>query len=157
MLKYINLNNILGFIFVYIKIIRRLTMIKLILNPYEGVGNIKIGMTKDDISNVLNITPKTFMKSEDEFVDDFKMMHVYYNDQHKSIAFEIFPEIEVKFKGINLTKNKIEIVKKAFEKYDNNIEVDEYGFTSYKYGFNIYGDSEEVESLFVFENGYYNK
>ena len=96
-------------------------MIKLILNPYEGVGNIKIGMTKDDISNVLNITPKTFMKSEDEFVDDFKMMHVYYNDQHKSIAFEIFPEIEVKFKGINLTKNKIEIVKKAFEKYDNNI------------------------------------
>ena len=51
-------------------------MIKLILNPYEGVGNIKIGMTKDDISNVLNITPKTFMKSEDEFVDDFKMMHV---------------------------------------------------------------------------------
>ena len=30
-------------------------MIKLILNPYEGVGNIKIGMTKDDISNVLNI------------------------------------------------------------------------------------------------------
>ena len=85
------------------------------------------------------------------------MMHVYYNDQHKSIAFEIFPEIEVKFKGINLTKNKIEIVKKAFEKYDNNIEVDEYGFTSYKYGFNIYGDSEEVESLFVFENGYYNK
>ena len=82
-------------------------MIKLILNPYEGVGNIKIGMTKDDISNVLNITPKTFMKSEDEFVDDFKMMHVYYNDQHKSIAFEIFPEIEVKFKGINLTKNKI--------------------------------------------------
>ena len=91
-------------------------MIKLILNPYEGVGNIKIGMTKDDISNVLNITPKTFMKSEDEFVDDFKMMHVYYN-----------------------------------------IEVDEYGFTSYKYGFNIYGDSEEVESLFVFENGYYNK
>ena len=49
-------------------------MIKLILNPYEGVGNIKIGMTKDDISNVLNITPKTFMKSEDEFVDDFKMM-----------------------------------------------------------------------------------
>ena len=132
-------------------------MIKLILNPYEGVGNIKIGMTKDDISNALNITPKTFMKSEDEFVDDFKMMHVYYNDQHKSIAFEIFPEIEVKFKGINLTKNKIEIVKKAFEKYDNNIEVDEYGFTSYKYGFNIYGDSEEVESLFVFENGYYNK
>ena len=57
-------------------------MIKLILNPYEGVGNIKIGMTKDDISNVLNIV---FMKSEDEFVDDFKMMHVYYNDQHKSI------------------------------------------------------------------------
>ena len=35
------------------------------------------------------------------------------------------------------------------EKYDNNIEVDEYGFTSYKYGFNIYGDSEEVESLFA--------
>ena len=53
-------------------------------------------------------------------------------------------------------KNK-EIIKKAFEKYDNKIEVDEYGFTSYKYGFNIYGDSEEVESLFVFENGYYNK
>ena len=92
---------------------------ELILNPYEGIGNIKIGMTKDEISTILNIIPETFEKSEGEFVDDFKMMHVYYNDQHKSIAFEIFPEIEVKFKGINLTKNKIEIVKKAFEKYPN--------------------------------------
>ena len=84
-------------------------------------------------------------------------MHDYYNDQQKSKSYEILPEIEFKIKGINLKKYKIEIVKKAFEKYDNNIEVDEYGFTSYKYGFNIYGDSEEVESLFVFENGYYNK
>ena len=54
MLKYINLNNILGFIFVYIKIIRRLIMIKLILNPYEGVGNIKIGMLKSiNLNNIL--------------------------------------------------------------------------------------------------------
>nr|WP_317333714.1 hypothetical protein [uncultured Romboutsia sp.] len=63
---------------------------ELILNPYEGIGNIKIGMTKNDISNILNITPETFMKSEGEFVDDFKLMHVYYNNQHESIAFDIF-------------------------------------------------------------------
>ena len=43
-------------------------MIKLILNPYEGVGNIKIGMTKDEISTILNIIPETFEKSEGEFV-----------------------------------------------------------------------------------------
>ena len=130
---------------------------ELILNPYEGIGNIKIGMTKEEISTILNIIPETFEKSEGEFVDDFKLMHVYYNNQHKSIAFEIFPEIEVKFNKINLTKGKIENLKEVFQEYDRDIEIDEYGFTSYKYGFNIYGDSEDVESLFVFENGYYNK
>ena len=123
---------------------------ELILNPYEGIGNIKIGMTKDDISNILNIIPETFMKSEGEFVDDFKLMNVYYNNQYESIAFDVFSEIEVKFKEANLTKNTIENLKKVFEKYDDNIEIDEYGF-------NIYGDSEEVESLFVFEKVYYNK
>ena len=114
-------------------------------------------MTKEEISTILNIIPETFEKSEGEFVDDFKLMHVYYNNQHKSIAFEIFPEIEVKFNKINLTKGKIENLKEVFQEYDRDIEIDEYGFTSYKYGFNIYGDSEDVESLFVFEEGYYNK
>ena len=36
-------------------------MIKLILNPYEGVGNIKIGMTKDDISRFI-FSPSTINK-----------------------------------------------------------------------------------------------
>ena len=76
---------------------------ELILNPYEGIGNIKIGMTKEEISTILNIIPETFEKSEGEFVDDFKLMHVYYNNQHKSIAFEIFPEIEVKFNATSFT------------------------------------------------------
>ena len=96
---------------------------ELILNPYEGIGNIKIGMTKDEISTILNIIPETFEKSEGEFVDDFKLMHVYYNNQHKSIAFEIFPEIEVKFNKINLTKGKIENLKEVFQEYDRDIEI----------------------------------
>jgi len=53
---------------------------ELILNPYEGIGNIKIGMTKEEISTILNIIPETFEKSEGEFVDDFKLMHVYSPD-----------------------------------------------------------------------------
>ena len=64
---------------------------------------------------------------------------------------------KIKFNKINLTKGKIENLKEVFQEYDRDIEIDEYGFTSYKYGFNIYGDSEDVESLFVFEEGYYNK
>ena len=35
---------------------------ELILNPYEGIGNIKIGMTKEEISTILNIIPETFEK-----------------------------------------------------------------------------------------------
>lgn len=130
---------------------------ELILKPYDGIGNIKIGMTREEISNVLNILPETFMKSEGEFVDDFKLMHVYYENQNKSIAFEIFPEMNIRFKDINLTNNKIENLKEFFKKYDDKIEIDEYGFTTYKYGFNIYGDSDDVESVFVFKEGYYNK
>lgn len=123
--------------------------------PYESVLGLTFGKTRKEIIDILNIEPNNFEKTPGEIVDDFKFMHVYYKN-NKSVAYEIFSDIDIVFENINLTNNTIENLTNKFKELDDNLEIDYYGFTSYKYGFNIYGESNEVESLLVFEKDYYN-
>lgn len=128
---------------------------KLELISYESIGVLELGMENEDIVKALSIKPITFKKSEYECVDDFEVMHVYY-EGGKSVGFEFFPPIEIIFKGINLSTGKIFQVTQVFLQLDENLKTDKYGFISYKYGFAIYGKEEYVDSIFVFKEGYYS-
>lgn len=128
---------------------------KLELISYKAIGILELGMENEEIVKALSIKPITFKKSENECVDDFEVMHVYYEGS-KSVGFEFFPPIEIIFKGINLSTCKISQVTQVFLQLDENLKIDKYGFISYKYGFAIYGKEEYVDSVFVFKEGYYS-
>lgn len=88
---------------------------------------------------LLNITIKTKVY----------LLKYFYN--------EIYYDLDLKFMGISFSNTKKEDLKNFFKKYDENIEIDFYSFTSYKYVFSVYGDLEDdlVTSVFIFEKDYH--
>ena len=132
--------------------------------PYIGAGKILLGMTSDQISEVLSAKSEKFKKYEDdEFdTDAFKWCHIYYKSPGVCEAIEFFEPAKVLFMEHSLIGKPFKDVKKLFLKYDKELELDETGLTSYKYGVSIYAPfakerpSDPIEGVLVFEKGYYD-
>ena len=62
----------------------------------ESVGNIKFGMTKQEVREKYAVKGE-FIKNDcsNNLTDDLGFCHVYYNDEGKCEAVEIFNDVEV--------------------------------------------------------------
>lgn len=90
-----------------------------------------------------------------ESVLDLNFGKISYEIQNK---LNISPSQFEKVSGVIVDDFKIMHVEyKNKKSVAYEIELDYYGFTSYKYGFSIYGDPEEniVESAMFFEKDYF--
>ncbi|MBE6068548.1 MAG: hypothetical protein E7211_12770 [Clostridium lundense] len=133
------------------------------INPYIGAGDILLGMTSEQIQNIIGIVPTKFKKVDTSkmYTDAYEWFHVYYNDKGKCEAIEIFEPSMPVFKGQYLINRPFIEVKKYFDTIDDSIEINDAGFTSFKYGISIYAPFAEdepfepVESISIFEYGYF--
>lgn len=134
------------------------------IKTYMGVGNILLGMTSEQIQNIMGIIPTKFKKIQTSkmYTDAYEWFHVYYNDKGKCEAIEIFePSIPV-FNGQYLINRPFIEVKNYFDTIDDSIETNDAGFTSLKYGIGIYAPyaedepDEPIEGVIIFEHGYYD-
>lgn len=137
---------------------------KLEIKPYIGAGDVLLGMTSEKIQNIIGIVPTKFKKVQTSkmYTDAYEWFHVYYNDKGKCEAIEIFePSIPI-FRGKYLINRPFIEVKNYFYTIDDSIEINNAGFTSFKYGIGIYAPyaedepDEPVESVIIFEHGYYD-
>jgi len=139
-------------------------VLKFIIEPYVGAGKILLGMTSKQIQNELVIKPEKFKKFEDdEFdTDDFKYCHVYYKKPGVCEAIEFFGEAKVIINNETILGKSYTEIKDMFEAIDDSIDFDATGLTSFKYGVGVYAPfaedepDEPVESVIVFEKGYYD-
>ncbi|TBR61729.1 hypothetical protein B4U84_13415 [Westiellopsis prolifica IICB1] len=89
-------------------------------------------------------------------------IHIYYKKPGICEAIEIFEPAEPVFMEINLLQVKFSELKQWFQKIDDEVEIDDTGLTSYKFGISLYAPSaseypeEAVEAVIVFDNGYYD-
>ena len=134
------------------------------IKPYEGLGNIALGMTKETIQHMFGEKTKDFKRGNESVPSDFIkefLLFVYYSDNGYCNAIELCEPTNTYFKGKNVIGVPYNWVKSFVEQHDANLECNEYGFTSLKFGFGVYvhdldeGD-EPVNSVIVFEKGYYN-
>lgn len=136
------------------------------IKPYIGVGSIEFGMTESEVRSVIGgefcqfkKTPASEMLT-DAFSD--KGIHVYYKKPGICEAVEFGNPAEPTFMGNKLIGIPFKEVKKLFEKLDDTIEVDETGFTSYKFGVGVFvptlkkSKNEPIQGVIVFEKGYYD-
>jgi hypothetical protein len=137
------------------------------IEPYVGIGPIKFGMTIDHVRNLINQKPKPFLKGPTSTVptDAFNDLglHVYYKKPGICQAVELFSPANPIFQGQSLIQRPFNELHSWLQTIDDSLKVGRWGLTSLKFGIGLYApeirerDDALVESVIVFERGYYNK
>ncbi|MBW4630872.1 MAG: hypothetical protein KME30_02880 [Iphinoe sp. HA4291-MV1] len=141
----------------------------LIIEPYKGIGAIKLGMTTEEVRDILVSSGgklETFMKTPTSEMPtdcfDNLGIHVSYKKPGICEAVELFEPAEPVFMGKTLLEIKFSELEQWFQEIDDEVEIDDTGLISYKFGIGLYSpyaseDPEEsVEAVIVFEYGYYD-
>lgn len=132
--------------------------------PYVGASNIRIGMSRNSVRDILGKPQKSFKKTnfDTNMTDMYADFFLYYDELDRVEAVEFFGNIPVFFGAFNLMKTSFEILKNYFECVDDNIDIDNLGFTSYHFGISIYAPnwkenlSIRPESILIFAKDYFN-
>lgn len=128
-------------------------MDKLIVKPLEAVGNVKFGMMRTDVRELLGeFTEFKKTKFSKNTTDDFEFCHVYYNKDDKCEAVEIFDTVEVIVDGQVVFPGNISGAKKVFGQLVQ--EGDDY--TDVVKSVGIYAPSGKMETILFGETGYYD-
>jgi hypothetical protein len=144
------------------------------IHPYEGMGPLRLGMTRQEIRAILGEPESTFLKTPSS---------IYLTDFYTKLGLQIAykePEIcnaihttdgEVKpiFQGHSIADEPFSNLRDWFQEIDSNSQLDASGITSYKYGIGLYApkhtwqpeegldeNTDIVEGVIVFERGYYD-
>lgn len=131
---------------------------------YIGVGDIRFGMTINEVRNTINSEATSFMKSAysplptDSFNED--SIHVFYKQPGVCEAVEFYEPANPTLRGQSFVGRSFRAVRSWIEPQDSEIEIEDGSLISFKLGIGLYipniNEPEAiVESLIVFEKGYY--
>jgi hypothetical protein len=135
------------------------------IEPYQGVGLIKFGMSRKQIQNAFaDLKLEAKKKGTQEIDISFTLgLQIFYTSEKFCEAVQMFGASVPTYQHQNLLGKSFNILKKWFERIDSNLEVDPTGFTSYQLGIGAYAPfalkdpSKPVEAVIVFQKGYYDK
>ena len=136
------------------------------IKPLQGVDSLRFGMQVEEVRRVLGRNFKSFKKTSDSAFpcDYFAGIEVfaYYKLPGVLEALEFAEPANPIFNGKRLIGVVAGDVKKILEAVDQSLEIDSAGIISHQLGIGVYAPgwdediTQEVESVIVFEEGYYN-
>jgi len=141
---------------------------ELIIRPYEGVGPVKLGMTREEVRKAVGSRVETFYKTTDSTLptDAFDSigMHVYYKTPDSCNYIEFGRPAVPTFQNTTLLGRPYKDVRDFFLAVDPKVEFhgDGTGFFSRRFGIGIFAPcaddapKDPVEGVSVFEPGYYD-
>lgn len=140
--------------------------LKLEIEPNRGLAGIQFGMTPDEVRHVLGSTVQTFRKLPGDTLEtdyfDALGMQVFYKQPGVCDAIELAAPAKPTFKGKDLLGKPFSELRNWFQSIDSEVAIDETGLTSYRFGVGLYAPfastapDEPVESVIIFEQGYYD-
>lgn len=134
--------------------------------PLEGVGEIKFGMSPDDVRKHIGNRFRSFKRSPlDSFPSDY-FEHIgtffYYDSNGRLEAIEFAPPAQPTIEGVNLLGLSFEAAKKLLSNLDDQIGEETDSVIAYQKGVSIWAPlakdnpAAAVESVVAFRPGYYN-
>ena len=135
------------------------------IEPYVGVGPVRLGMTVEQVRESVGAEFDTFRKtplSEME-TDAFDSvgLHVHYKVPGVCKSIDVMPPAAPTFRGHKLLGQPFNQVLKWFRQLDPTVEPDDSGLVSREFGIALYAPAAKkrpslpVESVLVFERGHY--
>jgi hypothetical protein len=138
----------------------------LVINPYIGIGDLKLGMTQAQIRNTLNSEFRSFVRNKySEMPEDhFPVLGIFIEYKQPGIctSIQVFEPLNPIWRGKQLLSTIFSELSQWFLEIDPERELDDTGFTSFKYGIGVYAPNCEEEpnclpeSIIVFSKGYYD-
>ena len=141
---------------------------KFVIKSYEGVGPLKLGMTKEAMRAAMPEEPGNDHHFRGPYTDHFSQSSVfaYYTAEHgicEAIEF-CYPTIGI-LEGKPLNSVPFKDAKNWLQSFDNELNEEKFvGVTSHKLGVGLYApdfydeedDHTPVEAVIVFRKGYYD-
>jgi hypothetical protein len=138
----------------------------LVINPYIGIGDIKLGMSQSQIRNIVNSDFKSFTRNEySEMPEDYFSnlgILIEYKEPGMCESIQLVEPLNPIWRGKQLLNTPFSELDRWFLEIDPDRELNDSGFTSYKYGIGVYAPNYEEEpdwlpeSIIVFTRGYYD-
>lgn len=128
-------------------------MVKWSAIPLKEINGIKFGMPRSEVRKLLGNKYKEFRKNKfsKNTTDDFGICHVFYSQDDKCEAVEVFDKCEVSVKGEVVFPMDILSAKKQIP----DLEEDFGSYISKKLSIGIYAPEGNPESILFGKAGYY--
>jgi hypothetical protein len=129
------------------------------IKPYSSVGTLSLNMKKEDVQSQLNESPRFFINDDDvptEYYEKSGIL-VYYSDDHVSKAYEFVDNANPEIDGVRFLKMESSDAIRTLEQLDSSVIEVADTFISEKLGISLYMLNNKVETLLVFEKGYYDE
>lgn len=135
------------------------------LIPYKSLEGVELSTYKDAIRLSLKVRHEEFRSILGNVHDSFDSLglQVYYDDQCKCKAVQAAAPAQPSFQGVRFVGQKYSDLSDWLLEQDPELESDDSGVTSFKLGIALYipdlreGESAEIESILLFEEGYYSQ
>lgn len=121
--------------------------------PHEGVGPVKIGMSRRELRDNWYLNAE-FKKTQfsTTTTDDFGLFHVYYDANDCCEAIEVFDDVEVYIDGKVVYPIPVNDVCEAF----HDFKADNDGAISVEKAVGIYAPEDKPESILFGNAGYFD-
>jgi len=139
---------------------------KFTIKPKSGIDLMHFGMDRDHVRRAFGGEFESFLRTEDSEIPCDYFPHsgvfAYYKFPDVLEALEFAKPAEVYFEHANLVGAHVLNVKKLMDNFDQCLEMDSSGIISHELGIAIFAPGwdedglQVVESVFVFEDGYYS-
>lgn len=133
------------------------------IKPHKGVGEILFGANREEILSVLPSNKIEYFRrtpdSELSFYIPELGAFIYFDTVGfcEAIEFSLFNDLFLN--DLKISDYSYNDLENWFTGEDENIEIDETGFLSFKYGIGAYAadkSSDKIDSIIVFKKGYYD-
>ncbi len=121
--------------------------------PLIEVNGIEFGMNRKEVRKVLSGEVREFRKSKfsKSTTDDFGTCHVYYDNNDKCEAIEVFGDVTVSIADKVIFPSDI----KTIEKMISDIAEEDGSYISKQLSIGIYAPNGKMESILFGAKGYY--
>ena len=128
-------------------------MAKWIVSPLLQVGNIELGASREDVRHAIGLPASQFKKTpmSENTTDDYRSFHVYYDQNDRCEAVEIFDGIEVEVAGKAIFPASLKAAQSAIQ----SLQSDGDGLISREESIGIYAPAGTMESILFGVKGYY--
>lgn len=128
-------------------------MDKWIVKPLVSVGDIAFGMERESVRKLFHEKYKEFRKTKlsKNTTDDFGRFHVYYNEQDKVDAVEIFEGVQLQLDGKVIFPVNTSNIPSAIP----GIQQDGFSYTHAAKSIAIEANSSAAESILIGSEGYF--